>query len=165
FNRRRITAEAVRNTMQQNPDADFYSFPYSELEVLPELFGTKWKGKYRIVAGNVSVDVFGTGKALTSMGNETDEKAIGVQPQTVTNISTSDAKKSINEPTVRGKVITVGSTGEFAYSKNRLVYKFKVVEIRNFKGGDDFRIRIVWMDSNEQYVTTMKASNKKITFD
>jgi len=164
FNRHRITAEAVRNTMQQNPDADFYSFPHSELELRPELFGTKWRGNYRIIAGNVSKNVFGASIASEGTGIDTERVETAASPQEVTNISTTGTEKSMDLPSVRGKIIKVGTKGVYAYSKNTS-QAFRVIEIINFKGGDDFRIAVMLQGAQGPFETTFKASNKKLIFD
>ena len=241
FNRQLITADAVRNTMRQNPDADFYSFPFSKLEVEPWLLGTQWNGSYRIVSGNISDDVF------IATGNVSDDVRDRVEVSDCTNMmacnynadataddgSCSFAKPNFDcegnclydvdmdgvcdefeiagctdmtacsnynadatdddgscifaetnydcagnclydidmdgvcdefEPRVRGKLIELGSTGEYTDSKNRLV-KFAVIEILNFKGGDNFKIRLVVNAPNGQYRITIKATDKKLTFD
>ena len=41
FNQNRMQGEALQSAMNQNSDADFYSFPYAEFEVKPSLFSTR----------------------------------------------------------------------------------------------------------------------------
>ncbi len=171
FNRQRISAEAVRNAMQMNPDADFYSFPYSELELRPELFGTKWKGNYRIVAGNVSDRLFVSNEARNTLPISEDEEPIQ-PPKTDPGMDSDPEAEAVRPessemewPIINGKVIRLGSTGTYAANKKSKV-AFTVVNFINYvKGDEDFIIVTNLNYGDRQEQKKFKSTNPKLSFD
>ena len=165
FNGSRIQREAFNATMKQDPDADFYSFPYAEFEIAPGLLGTQWHGTQRIVAGNISNELFQS-RGNYSSESRVDENDKFQEPKAIADeAKVSEVQESTpSVPTVRGKQIVVGSTGRYKYSKNDF-RKFQVLEILDFKGGDQFRIRVIIESPPDNYTTTFKASNKSLIFD
>lgn len=176
FNGARIQREAFNATMKQDPDADFYSFPYAEFEIAPGLLGTQWSGTQRIVAGNISNELFQSRGNVSSRsqvekseGKVEEEGEKFQEPKAITEEARVSENREPtpsvpNVPTVRGKQIVVGSTGRYKYSKNDF-RKFQVLEILDFKGGDQFRVRVIIESPPDNYTTTFKASNKSLIFD
>jgi hypothetical protein len=171
FNRQRISAEAVRNAMQMNPDADFYSFPYSELELRPELFGTKWKGNYRIVAGNVSDRLFVSNENSNTLPISEDEEPIQLSktdPRIDSNPEVEAVRPESSEmewPIINGKVIKLGSTGTYAASKKSTA-AFTVVNFINYVNGDEDFIIVTNLNyGDRQEQKKFKSTNPKLSFD
>lgn len=168
FNGSRIEREAFNSTMKQNPDADFYSFPYASFEIKPGLMGTNWSGTQRIVAGNITDELFESRDKLIELDsdqsadyNESSQESRR-DSEIETSIEVQESEPLV--PTVRGKEIKVGSTGKYKYSRNDL-RSFQVLEILNFKGGDKFKVRVFIENATDTYTTTFKASNKSLIFD
>jgi len=179
FNQNRIQGEALQSAMNQNSDADFYSFPYAEFEVKPSLFSTRWSGTQRIVAANISDDIipdFSASNRLETQAPQSpsnaaeDEKGApseqsSFETETDESIATYriyNAEIEGSWPTINGKVVKIGSTGTYQTSKKR-TSNVVVVNILNFQEGNPkFEIAIV---IGSAYQRIIKSTDPKFTLD
>ena len=179
FNGSRSEREAFHSTMKQNPDADFYSFPYAEFEVKPSLFSTRWSGTQRIVAANISDDIipdFSASNRLETQAPQSpsnaaeDEKGApseqsSFETETDDSIAIHRIYNSEIEgswPTINGKVVKIGSKGTYQTSKKR-TSNVVVVNILNFQEGNPkFEIAIV---IGSAYQRIIKSTDPKFTLD
>jgi len=179
FNQNRMQGEALQSAMNQNPDADFYSFPYAEFEVKPGLFGTRWSGTQRIVAANISDEVIpkisskrrqrssdvpvpinsGANESFAPATPSGDEKSIEESPDSVT-IDSPEIEGTW--PTINGKTVKIGSTGTYQTSKKK-TSKVRVVNILNFDGSSqEFQIAIV---IGNAYQRIINSTDPKFVLD